>query len=877
ISASAEPVLALSPSATALVTPTRALLSATDPVSALAQLEASYRTFVGTGDTARVRELELVRHEAFRDAAPAQLDAFYRRLGAQSAASTRFAQPLTRTGARASLHEPQVLYVNGILSDPADAISTLVKIGALAKVYGFNTRGIYNPSWHHESGAGWLNCMLKNAQATTFTRAFAAIVSCNSLVRDLAEGQAQIELVTAGATGTHPFVGQLKNDIEKEVDAGRSVVVAAHSQGSVMTQEALTQLLLATPASFAPSIVKCVGVVSFGAPLSEGFPSKFRVDGMIAAGAVSKDVLLWYPAKNRFPTRSSSITASADVLNVLLNQFFPFNIAITGFWIHLSGSYLWASSTSGWIQQHIGEVGTQLAANCTDVVTASPANVSVPVGGSAVLGASRFTPTGKPVSAASFTWTSSNTSIARVVTSPSVQVIGVSPGTARIDAVSGEASASVQVLVTPAPTPSVTLTAQPPTIAVGGTSTLSWTSANVSSCTAPWTTATAAMGSQVVAPTVTTNYSITCVGTGGSAGATALITVTLPPGAGGVASIAAGYDHTCAVGTDAITFCWGSNLLGAIGQSWPDVSGSPVPLPVSGTASFALVGTGVFRSCAVDQAGAAFCWGSDANLPAGRPYPYSSTPVAVPQSPRFTKLAQGSSFACGIAVANDVHCWGYLDGLLLPRTPGRVPSPLQFKQLTAGLATVCALDSGGAAHCWGNNLYGAIGDGRTGNKSAVPLPVLTGEIFMSLATGGSHSCGVSTAGAAFCWGTQTKGQLGTGDGALRRLTPTKVAGSLAFSSITAGLEHTCALTASGQAFCWGSNAYGQLGGGTSGDRMTPAAVAGGLMFGSLSAGALHTCGITTGGRAYCWGGNNQGQLGDGSSSNQIVPTPVRWP
>jgi alpha-tubulin suppressor-like RCC1 family protein len=92
-----------------------------------------------------------------------------------------------------------------------------------------------------------------------------------------------------------------------------------------------------------------------------------------------------------------------------------------------------------------------------------------------------------------------------------------------------------------------------------------------------------------------------------------------------------------------------------------------------------------------------------------------------------------------------------------------------------------------------------------------------------------------------------------------------------FVSIVAGWYHNCGLTAAGAAYCWGFNDYGRLGDGTLTNRAAPAAVAGGLVFSSLSAGVDHTCGMTTSGVVYCWGSNSDGQLGNGTTVDATIP------
>ena len=88
-----------------------------------------------------------------------------------------------------------------------------------------------------------------------------------------------------------------------------------------------------------------------------------------------------------------------------------------------------------------------------------------------------------------------------------------------------------------------------------------------------------------------------------------------------------------------------------------------------------------------------------------------------------------------------------------------------------------------------------------------------------------------------------------------------------------GTAHTCGITTAGAAYCWGYNGEGELGDGTNTTASSPVPVAGGLSFASLSAGAFHSCGMTGGG-LYCWGDNTVGQLGDGTTINSNVPVKV---
>ncbi|HEX6373992.1 MAG TPA: Ig-like domain-containing protein [Longimicrobium sp.] len=192
----------------------------------------------------------------------------------------------------------------------------------------------------------------------------------------------------------------------------------------------------------------------------------------------------------------------------------------------------------------------------------------------------------------------------------------------------------------------------------------------------------------------------------------------------------------------------------------------------------------------------------------------------------------------------------------------------------------CALTLEGAPYCWGYNLAGAVGDGTTANRTD-PVPVSTGLAFSTLSTGRHFTCGLTTAGAAHCWGANPYGEVGAGDEAPQHLTPRPVAGGRTFASLSAGFGSTCALTAAGEAFCWGANYQGELGRDTLTDTCgassvprcssVPLAVSGGLRFTRISVGENnHVCAVTAAGEAWCWGQNAFSQLGTSVAPDTCV-------
>jgi alpha-tubulin suppressor-like RCC1 family protein len=202
--------------------------------------------------------------------------------------------------------------------------------------------------------------------------------------------------------------------------------------------------------------------------------------------------------------------------------------------------------------------------------------------------------------------------------------------------------------------------------------------------------------------------------------------------------------------------------------------------------------------------------------------------------------------------------------------------------VSAGPDSTCWLTTGGAAYCSGGNDYGQLGNGRGstgiqhGKDSAIPTAVKGGLRFSLVSVGKNHACGLTTNGAAYCWGEGSHGELGNGATA-RGARPVAVVGGLRFASVTASSTEsfTCGLTTSGAAYCWelvGDNDNLQLGNGNTGSSSVPVAVAGGLSFTALSAGGLDVCGVTTDGAAYCWGKGSK--LGTGTTKDALTPVPV---
>ena len=308
--------------------------------------------------------------------------------------------------------------------------------------------------------------------------------------------------------------------------------------------------------------------------------------------------------------------------------------------------------------------------------------------------------------------------------------------------------------------------------------------------------------------------------------------------------------------------------------------------------TFTSVTAGSFHTCGLTPAGAAYCWGENGNgqLGDGTLAPrLAPVMVAQPGGLTFTNVTAGSFHTCGLTPARAAYCWGLnVDGRLGDGTttdrvtpvPVAQPAGVTFTSVTAGSFHTCGRTPAGAATCWGDNSRGQLGDGtRTNRVTPVAVAQPAGVTFTSVTAGELHTCGLTPAGAAYCWGGNG-GQLGDGT-TTDRLTPVAVAqpAGVTFTSVTAGAFHTCGRTPAGATTCWGVNSRGQLGDGTTTNRVTPVPVAqpAGVTFTSVTAGAFHTCGRTPAGAAYCWGDNSSGQLGDGTTTDGLTPVAVALP
>ena len=248
-----------------------------------------------------------------------------------------------------------------------------------------------------------------------------------------------------------------------------------------------------------------------------------------------------------------------------------------------------------------------------------------------------------------------------------------------------------------------------------------------------------------------------------------------------------------------------------------------------------------------------------------------------------THLAVGGLHACAVLADASLACWGdNSQGQVAGRAPvAPMPTPIVVSgpvAAGAGGAHSCFIDGSGTSTCWGGNAFDQLGvtAGAPTIVRSPGEPVLDLFNTSSLTGGVHHTCAVTTVGDLWCWGDNAYGQLGRGIGSGGFPQALTVSGPARVAS--AGERFTCALLRSGQVQCWGEDAQGQLGNGPlAGSTSRPGSGPTLTSVAALSAGTTHACAIDGAGQVHCWGSNRSQQVGQVSLAAFHTPMPVSMP
>jgi alpha-tubulin suppressor-like RCC1 family protein len=328
------------------------------------------------------------------------------------------------------------------------------------------------------------------------------------------------------------------------------------------------------------------------------------------------------------------------------------------------------------------------------------------------------------------------------------------------------------------------------------------------------------------------------------------------------------------------------------GASNSQAAGSQGGQPLKHGQPFAVsdISIGSSHGCAI-ASGKALCWGEALTGELGIGTSSADTPLirfspqAVLGAVTFTQISIGQRMSCGISQNGQVFCWGsgstgaIGDGNTSDRyqpTPVSDTSPyLKIATSSTGGGHVCGIRATSKlVRCWGTNISGQLGDGTTTNRS-VPTDIsLAGVEIVDVSVGDSTSCALTSTGQVYCWGRNDDGQYGN-NSTTNSSVPLLAAGGQTFKKIAVGKGFVCGIRTDDQISCWGSDSLGQLANGTgASDSLVPQIILGGHTYKDLAAGIIHACAIDLTGITRCWGGNYGGQLGDGTFTDRSVPIPI---
>lgn len=348
----------------------------------------------------------------------------------------------------------------------------------------------------------------------------------------------------------------------------------------------------------------------------------------------------------------------------------------------------------------------------------------------------------------------------------------------------------------------------------------------------------------------------------------------------GVSHVALGFATTCARLQIGQTSCWGDSTYGQLGNGGYEYDATS-PFVRDLNDGFAIAAGGNF-SCTLLKQVMVRCWGGNEY---GQIGDGTTNTAALPQTVRSNDevmtVAAGSAHACVIVSDGTVRCWGHNNyGQLGNQATEDSSSPViaavqQVVDISLGQSHSCALLQDGGGACWGRNDDGQLGSGSTAS-SGMPLRVADLATAIVLKSGGNHTCAVLQSTNIVCWGRNQQGQIGIGDVGPGLSIPTAVPGLSGVTDIGLGLDHSCALTQSGQVYCWGWNQYGQVGMGTVGETAyitRPQLVADVANVVAITAGDNHTCVLQRSGDVRCWGDNYSGQLGVRTVTGDVATYP----
>ena len=351
-----------------------------------------------------------------------------------------------------------------------------------------------------------------------------------------------------------------------------------------------------------------------------------------------------------------------------------------------------------------------------------------------------------------------------------------------------------------------------------------------------------------------------------------------------VVSLADSVNSVCAVLSSHKVDCWGYNGNGQLGNG--TTANSDIPVAVQGITNAKAVSGDVNGQsfCAVLTTGHLKCWGYNGFGELGNGTTTSFTvPVSVKNIGTATAVIGGENGFCALLSSKHLSCWGNGGSGQLGNgsfagsdVPVAVRSISNAVSMVSGNDSFCALLSTSRVNCWGQGSSGQLGNGAF-NNSDVPVRVAGITTAKEVADSGNFTtCAVLSSDQVKCWGYNANGQLGNGTTSSSDI-PVTVKGITSAKAVSGDVngQSFCAVLTTGHLKCWGYNGFGELGNGTTTSFTVPVSVKNIGTATAVFGGENGFCARLASKHLNCWGGGGLGQLGNGSFNNSDVPVAVR--
>ncbi|KAH9253228.1 hypothetical protein BASA81_008910 [Batrachochytrium salamandrivorans] len=337
--------------------------------------------------------------------------------------------------------------------------------------------------------------------------------------------------------------------------------------------------------------------------------------------------------------------------------------------------------------------------------------------------------------------------------------------------------------------------------------------------------------------------------------------------------------HFLVLQRDGQVFAVGSGAYGQLGLN--TTSDALLPQSMLSVTNATDISTGLDYSCLIDQGNQVKCTGRNDNYRLGdgtTTRRHMLVPVLGLTS-GIEELYCGSFGSCVRTTSGGAQCWSFFAGLTRT-SPVYITISGGIQSLSLGFTHACFVVVGDKLYCMGTNTYGQLG---TGNKTSQTTPTqvidLAAEGIVSVACGYEHTCAVNADGVMFCWGNVLNGRLGNPSITSNLPFPIQVLGiALDVASTWLGFYNSFALMQNGTVMAFGKDNYGVFGIGSTGDKTKP------IVYGKGVSGVVEirggyptTCVLLQNDTVWCTGRGRFGQFGVGTVTDSFTLVEMKLP